>query len=106
MPGLRILLSLMPGIVAFLLSMKRQSISPIFSPIEIALLRAFYYFIENNNNFDKFGEGLGYIRLALIFIPSMIAPFKPRDFAIDMYKEWYQVDNPRGTMHVKGYCSK
>lgn len=66
---------------------------------ELGLLRAFYYFIENNNNFDKFGEGLGYIRLALIFIPSMIAPFKPRDFAIDMYKEWYQVDNPRGTMH-------
>ena len=39
------------------------------------------------------------MRLALLFVPAAIAKFKPRDFAIDMYKEWMHVDNPRGTMH-------
>lgn len=70
---------------------------------EFGLLKAFYYFIEKNNNFVNFGEGLGYIRLLLLLIPSAILKSKPRDFAIDMYKEWTHVDNPRGTMHPTLY---
>lgn len=70
---------------------------------EFGLLKAFYYFIEKNNNFVNFGEGLGYIRLLLLIIPSAILKSKPRDFAIDMYKEWTHVDNPRGTMHPTLY---
>ena len=66
---------------------------------ELGLIKAYYYFVEHNNNFPKFGMGLGYMRLALLFVPAAIAKFKPRDFAIDMYKEWMHVDNPRGTMH-------
>lgn len=70
---------------------------------EFGLIKAFYYFIEKNNNFVNFGEGLGYIRLLLLLIPSAILKSKPRDFAIDMYKEWTHVDNPRGTMHPTLY---
>lgn len=66
---------------------------------ELGLIKAFYYFIENNNNFQDFGEGNGLIRLALMVFPSAILSFKPRDFAIDMYREWFHVNNPNGTMH-------
>lgn len=70
---------------------------------ELGLLKAFYYFVEHDNMFYKFGLGLGYVRLAAIFLPSSLATFKPRDFAIDMYKEWFHFDNPRGTMHPTLY---
>lgn len=66
---------------------------------EMGLLKAFYYFIGQNNDFPDFGEGNGYIRLFLFAIPSSLLPIKPRDFAIDMYREWFHVDNPAGTMH-------
>ena len=66
---------------------------------ELGLVKAYYYFVEHNNNFPKFGLALGYMRLAFLFVPTSIAKFKPRDFAIDMYKEWKHIDNPRGTMH-------
>lgn len=70
---------------------------------EFGLIKAFYYFVENNNNFQKFGEGLGFIRLLLIFLPASLFTFKPRDFAIDMYREWFKVDNPNGTMHPTAF---
>ena len=66
---------------------------------ELGLIKAYYYFIENNNNFPMFGEGNGYVRLALLIFPSSIMWFKPRDFAIDMYREWFHLDLSRGTMH-------
>lgn len=66
---------------------------------ELGLIKAFYYFVGKNNELQGFGEGSGFIRVALIFIPSAIMSFKPRDFAIDMYREWFHVDNPTGTMH-------
>lgn len=49
---------------------------------EFGLRNAFYFFIENDNNFDGFGMGLGYIRLLLMPIPSSLAfDLKPIDFA-------------------------
>lgn len=66
---------------------------------EFGLIKAFYYFVEHDNAFDGFGRGLGFIRLALIILPASLVPFKPRDFAIDMYREWFRIDNPAGTMH-------
>lgn len=66
---------------------------------EVGLIKAFYYFVEHNNNFRDFGQGNGFIRLALIMLPASIFTFKPRDFAIDMYREWFSYDNPLGTMH-------
>lgn len=66
---------------------------------ELGLLKAFYFFIEKGNAFPDFGEGNGFVRLALMIFPSSLLVFKPRDFAIDMYREWFKVDNPTGTMH-------
>ena len=70
---------------------------------EFGLIKAFYYFLEKQNHLRDFGEGLGFLRLALLFLPASIAPFKPRDFAIDMYREWFHVDNPKGTMHPTAF---
>lgn len=70
---------------------------------EFGLVKAFYYFIENNNNFKSFGEGLGYIRLSMVLLPASLVAFKPRDFAIDMYREWFHRDDPAGTMHPTLY---
>lgn len=66
---------------------------------EIGLVRAFYYFVRHNNHFPNFGQGNGFVRLALILFPASVFAFKPRDFAIDMYKEWFGKDDPMGTMH-------
>lgn len=70
---------------------------------EFGLIKAFYYFVENDNNFPGFGEGLGFIRLAMIALPASLFQIKPRDFAIDMYREWFHDDNPAGTMHPTVY---
>lgn len=49
---------------------------------EFGLRNAFYYFIENDNNFQGFNLGLGYIRLLLMPIPSVFSfDLKPIDFA-------------------------
>lgn len=52
---------------------------------EFGLRNAFYFFIDNDNNFSNFGIGRGYIRLLMLPIPSFILPgIKPNDFAMDM----------------------
>lgn len=52
---------------------------------EFGLRNAFYHFLQGNNNFNNFGEGLGYIRLLLLPIPSILSfGLKPQDFAMDM----------------------
>ena len=66
---------------------------------EFGLIKAFYYFMDNDNKLRDFGEGNGYIRLSMFFLPASIFAFKPRDFAIDMYREWYHYDYAGGTMH-------
>ena len=66
---------------------------------EFGLIKSFYYFIEQQNQLTDFGQGLGYMRLALLLLPTSLFPFKPRDFARDIYREWFKVDDPRGTMH-------
>ncbi len=49
---------------------------------EFGLRNAFYYFVENDNNFEGFGYGLGYVRLLLMPIPySLSFDLKPIDFA-------------------------
>lgn len=49
---------------------------------EFGLRNAFYLFVENNNEFEGFNLGLGYIRLLMIALPSFLAfGFKPIDFA-------------------------
>jgi hypothetical protein len=49
---------------------------------EFGLRNAFYHFIENDNNFEGFNSGLGYIRLFLMPIPSsLLFELKPIDFA-------------------------
>lgn len=70
---------------------------------EFGLSRVFYYFVGNNNNFPKFGEGRTYLRLILLPIPSSILPFKPRDFAMDMWEAWTGISTTIGTMHPTIY---
>ena len=49
---------------------------------EFGLRNAFYHFIENDNEYEGFISGLGYIRLALMPIPSSLSfDLKPIDFA-------------------------
>ena len=49
---------------------------------EFGLRNAFYLFIEKHNNFEGFGQGLGYLRLFLLPIPSSLSlGIKPFDFA-------------------------
>lgn len=70
---------------------------------EFGLSKAFYYFVENNNNFNNFGEGRTYIRLALLPFPSSIFTFKPRDFAMDIWEAWMGMKTTTGTMHPTLY---
>lgn len=70
---------------------------------EFGLSKVFYYFVENNNNFNNFGEGRTYIRLMLLPFPSSIFVFKPRDFAMDMWEAWHGVITNIGTMHPTLY---
>lgn len=52
---------------------------------ELALLRDFYYFIMNDNNFENFGKGHSYIRMLLVYIPTKFSMgIKPPDFAQSM----------------------
>ena len=70
---------------------------------EFGLSKAFYYFVEKNNNFSKFGEGRTYIRLMLLPFPSSIFPFKCRDFAKEMWEAWNGMATTIGTMHPTLY---
>lgn len=70
---------------------------------EFGLSRAFYYFVENNNDFNKFGEGRTYIRLMLLPLPGSIFTFKPRDFAMDIWEAWTGMKTTSGTMHPTLY---
>jgi len=52
---------------------------------ELGLKKYFYYFIQNNNEFENFGEGHTYLRMFLIFIPTRWSfGIKPTDFALSM----------------------
>lgn len=49
---------------------------------ELGLRQWFYYFIENDNNFDSFGQGNTYWRMLMVFLPTQFSfGFKPDDFA-------------------------
>lgn len=65
---------------------------------ELGLRRAFYHFIQYDNNFANFNKGHTYIRLLLIAIPTIVAKdIKPSDFAIDMGSAWSM--NPYNTTY-------
>ena len=52
---------------------------------ELGLRRAFYYFIDNNNDFEGFGRGDTYIRMLMVFLPSKLAfGIKPESFDLTM----------------------
>ncbi|MGD6849036.1 O-antigen polymerase [Rossellomorea aquimaris] len=52
---------------------------------ELSLKNAFYFFIENNNNFPNFLEGHTYLRILLMPFPtSYTFGLKPPDFTISM----------------------
>ena len=73
---------------------------------EFGLRNAFYYFIENDNNFSNFGLGLGYRRLLLLPLPSsMSLGIKPQDFAMDMAYAYDPVNSVVGvnSMHPTLY---
>lgn len=54
---------------------------------ELGLRKNMYYFIEHDNNFEDFGEGHTYIRMALVLLPtSWSFGIKPSDFAVTMGK--------------------
>lgn len=63
---------------------------------ELSLRKAFYHFIEHNNQFQDFNQGHTYIRLLLIAIPTSLSfGIKPDDFAIAMGSAW--INNPYNT---------
>ncbi|MGI1820928.1 O-antigen polymerase [Exiguobacterium sp. TRN 1102] len=67
---------------------------------EFDLKKAFYLFIENDNNYYHFEEGLTYKRLALWFVPSSILDIKPDDFTFDMWNAIYpDRNNTGGSFH-------
>lgn len=71
---------------------------------EFSLIKSFYKFIEEGNQFPLFGEGRTYKRLALFPIPTrFIRDLKPRDFAMDMYEAYYNTKTEIGTMHPTIY---
>lgn len=54
---------------------------------ELGLRKNMYFFIENDNDFEDFGKGHTYIRMALVLLPtSWSLGLKPNDFAITMGK--------------------
>lgn len=56
---------------------------------ELGLREAFYFFIENDNDFDGFNTASTYIRMLLVFIPTSYSfGLKPDDFAITMGSAW------------------
>jgi hypothetical protein len=65
---------------------------------ELSLRKAFYHFIDINNNWPNFNKGHTYIRLLLIAIPtSLSGGLKPFDFAITMGSAWS--NNPYNTTY-------
>lgn len=54
---------------------------------ELGLRKYMYYFIENDNDFQNFGKGHTYLRMAFVLIPTKWSfGLKPDDFAISMGK--------------------
>lgn len=52
---------------------------------DIGLREVFYYFIEQDNEFENFGQGHTYLRMLLVFVPeAWSCGIKPPDFAISM----------------------
>lgn len=52
---------------------------------ELGLIRDFYYFVNNNNEFEGFGSAATYLRMLLVYIPTRFSfGLKPPDFAITM----------------------
>jgi len=70
---------------------------------EFGLSKAYYFFVENANAFNRFGQGRTYRRLLLWPIPSSWISIKPRDFAMDMYEAWTGRATQVGTMHPTLY---
>lgn len=73
---------------------------------ELGLRNAFYFFLENNNQFESFGLGLGYLRLFLLPIPSFMSfGLKPQDFAMDMAMAYDPINSVAGvnSMHPTLY---
>jgi hypothetical protein len=73
---------------------------------ELGLRNGFYFYLQNNNEFDNFGLGLGYIRLLLLPIPSFMSfGLKPQDFAMDMAMAYDPVNSTAGvnSMHPTLY---
>lgn len=72
---------------------------------ELSLRNAFYYFNSINNNFPGFGEGLTYLRILLLPIPtSLSGGIKPQDFAITMGSAYTNnIANTTYSMHPTLY---
>jgi hypothetical protein len=73
---------------------------------ELGLRNGFYFYLQNNNEFDNFGLGLGYIRLLLLPIPSFMSfGLKPQDFAMDMAMAYDPINSTAGvnSMHPTLY---
>ncbi|MDM8160282.1 hypothetical protein QUH73_10695 [Labilibaculum sp. K2S] len=73
---------------------------------ELGLRNAFYFYLENDNQFANFGLGLGYIRLFLLPIPSFMSlGIKPQDFAMDMAMAYDPINSTAGvnSMHPTLY---
>lgn len=52
---------------------------------ELGLRNDFYFFLQNNNQFEGFGEWATYIRMLLVYIPTRYSfGLKPADFAQTM----------------------
>jgi len=73
---------------------------------ELGLRNAFYFYLENDNQFTNFGKGLGYIRLFMLPIPSSLSlGLKPQDFAMDMAMAYDPINSTAGvnSMHPTLY---
>ena len=73
---------------------------------ELGLRNGFYFYLENNNKFENFGLGLGYIRLMMMPIPSFMSfGLKPQDFAMDMAMAYDPINSTPGvnSMHPTLY---
>lgn len=73
---------------------------------ELGLRNAFYFYLQNNNDFTNFGLGLGYIRLLLLPIPTFMSfGIKPQDFAMDMAMAYDPINSTPGvnSMHPTLY---
>ena len=65
---------------------------------ELGLRKWFYYYIDGDNRFESFGQGDGYLRVLLTFIPTRFSlGLKPDDFAQAMGSAIGMI--PGGSMH-------